>query len=111
MISDKYKCIFIHIPKNAGTSIESKICAEEELVNLLPDHRTILDMEPLSPQKIFFSYHYDQGVSIARRAKYYLVRKKLGSFINQPASSVMSTISNLQLFETLGHGPIRGTEM
>jgi len=85
MISDKYQCIFIHIPKNAGTSIESKISADEGLINLLPDHRTILDMEPLSLQTIFSSYRYDQSISIARRFKYYLVRKKLGSFY-KPAS-------------------------
>jgi hypothetical protein len=52
VISDRFRCIFIHIPKNAGTSIESKFCSEEGTENLLPDHRTIIDLEPLSPAKL-----------------------------------------------------------
>jgi len=80
MISDKYKCIFIHIPKNAGTSIESKLCAEEGLVNLSPDHRTILDVEPLSAQKIRILYDKVQFYSMARRVKYFIQKRQIGSF-------------------------------
>lgn len=76
MISDKYKCIFIHIPKCAGTSIESKIAIEEGTENLLPDHRTILDMEPVHLKHIFSCSYY----SIVRRTKYFFLRKKIGSF-------------------------------
>jgi hypothetical protein len=80
MISDKFRCIFIHIPKNAGTSIESKICSEEETENLLPDHRTILDLEPLSPAKLLRLYKTDQIYSMARRAKYFGQKNKIGTF-------------------------------
>ena len=81
MISDKFRCIFIHIPKNAGTSIESKICSEEGSENLLPDHRTIMDLEPLlSVKKICMLHKKNQIYSAARRTKYYLQKRKLGSF-------------------------------
>ncbi len=80
MISDTFRCIFIHIPKNAGTSIESKICSEEGTGNLLPDHRTILDLEPISPAKLVKLYRADQLYSMARRAKYFTRRNKIGTF-------------------------------
>jgi hypothetical protein len=80
MISDKFQCIFIHIPKNAGTSIESKISSEERTINLLPDHRTILDMEPLSVSML---YKKDSLYSIARRVKYYFQKRRLGSFYKE----------------------------
>ena len=66
MISEKFRCIFIHIPKNAGTSIESKICFEEGTENLLPNHRTTLDLEPLSTIKLFFAqYGLSKIINIA----------------------------------------------
>ncbi|KKL66501.1 hypothetical protein LCGC14_2144350 [marine sediment metagenome] len=51
MISHKYKCVFIHIPKTAGTSISKQLGLFEESDIGLQDHRPILDIEPLS-----FSY-------------------------------------------------------
>ncbi|MBN2394963.1 MAG: hypothetical protein JXC36_00700, partial [Candidatus Atribacteria bacterium] len=87
MISDRFRCIFIHIPKNAGTSIESKICSEEGTENLLPDHRTMLDFEPLSLDKILMMYKKDQLYSAARRVKYFVRQHKLGSFY-RPASGL-----------------------
>lgn len=50
MISDKYKCIFIHVPKTAGTSISNKLGHFENL-DKQPrpqDHRSIREIEPLS---------------------------------------------------------------
>ena len=52
MISDEYKCIFIHIPKTAGTSIENSLGHFKELKRGVQDHRPISDIEPLSFQDV-----------------------------------------------------------
>jgi hypothetical protein len=48
MISHEYKCIFIHIPKTAGTSIEHRLGHFQKLERGVQDHRTIREIEPLS---------------------------------------------------------------
>ena len=48
MISHKYKCIFIHIPKTAGSSVEKKLGLFDELSWGKQDHRTIRDIRPLT---------------------------------------------------------------
>ena len=44
MISHRHQCIFIHIPKTAGTSIEHKLGAFSELRAGVQDHRTVKDI-------------------------------------------------------------------
>lgn len=46
MISDKFRCIFIHIPKTAGTSIEYKLQSFDSLHQGVQDHRSIREIEP-----------------------------------------------------------------
>lgn len=46
-MSHKHKCIFIHIPKTAGTSIEKKLGHFKQLKRGVQDHRTIREMEPI----------------------------------------------------------------
>ena len=48
MISNKFRCIFVHIPKTAGTSISKKLGAFEELKRGVQDHRSIKEIEPLN---------------------------------------------------------------
>jgi hypothetical protein len=48
MISDQYKCIFIHIPKTAGTSNEKKLGHFQELKRGVQDHRAISEIEPIT---------------------------------------------------------------
>jgi hypothetical protein len=45
MISHQHKCIFIHIPKCAGTSIEKKLGHFDELKRGVQDHSTIKEVE------------------------------------------------------------------
>lgn len=52
MITHKYKCIFIHIPKCAGTSISKGLGLFEELKRGVQDHRTIRQIEPFSLSQI-----------------------------------------------------------
>lgn len=47
MISNKYKCIFIHIPKTAGSSVEKKLGFFDEPSWGSQDHRPIRDIQPL----------------------------------------------------------------
>jgi hypothetical protein len=47
MISHEHKCIFIHIPKTAGTSISYKLGLFKEIKRGVQDHRTIREIEPL----------------------------------------------------------------
>lgn len=61
MISHKHKCIFIHIPKCAGTSIESAFGHFDDYDGRgRQDHRTIRMIEPLSALPIISSYQNQQ---------------------------------------------------
>ena len=64
MISHANRCIYIHIPKTAGTSIEKKLGLFDDLEPGVQDHRTIRELEeastpPLSSlEKPYFSFTF-----------------------------------------------------
>ena len=66
MISHKHRCIFIHIPKAAGSSIEKKLGFFGELADGVQDHRRIRDIEPLPISKWLQSNYWP---SIEARVK------------------------------------------
>lgn len=49
MISHTYKCVFIHIPKSAGTSIGTKLGIYADEGKNPQDHRSLRQVMPLSP--------------------------------------------------------------
>jgi len=53
MISHRYRCVFIHIPKTAGTSIEYKLGHFDTFARGVQDHRTIRNIQPLTIPDIF----------------------------------------------------------
>lgn len=48
MVSHKHKCIFIHIPKTGGSSVEMKLGLFEKLEWGVQDHRTIRAFQPVT---------------------------------------------------------------
>jgi hypothetical protein len=69
MISHKYQCIFIHIPKTAGTSIEKKLGQFEKLAPGVQDHRSIRELEPQPAYGIFTIRNKDDLKFLRYRAK------------------------------------------
>ena len=68
MISFEHHCIFIHIPKTAGTSIEQKLGLFKVKTRGIQDHSTIRDFEP--------------------KSWIYLLREKSGFIKNHPDKQV-----------------------
>ena len=106
MISDKYKCIFVHIPKTAGTSIEHKLGHFVELKKGVQDHRTIKDIMPVTMKDIIQSILSCNSTLLKRHIKKVIkdynthfyskfVNYYKFSFVRNPWSRVYSWYNNV----------------
>ncbi len=69
MISHEHECIFIHIPKTAGTSIARKLGQFERLRRDVQDHRTLAEIEPLGLGDRLSMIARGKGKVLLRRAR------------------------------------------
>lgn len=76
MISHQHRCIFVHIPKTAGTSIEKKLGHFVTVRNDVQDHRSIRELEP-------FGWH--QMTNLTNLSDPYLLKRMRNNIRKQPA--------------------------
>jgi hypothetical protein len=75
MISHKYKCIFIHIPKCAGTSIEEALGHFDDYTGVdAQDHRMIRYLENPIPYK-YILRNSSNFISFLRSLKWRITTK------------------------------------
>lgn len=106
MISDKYNCIFIHIPKTAGTSIEKALGHFDVPKRGVQDHRSISEIEPVLPIDLFKSLRQGDPFLLYRKLKKIIkdekihLRKKYNqyfkfAFVRNPWARVFSWYKNV----------------
>ncbi len=69
MICHERACIFIHIPKTAGTSIARKLGQFDRLERDVQDHRTLSEIEPLDAAQRMWMLGHGKGKILLRRAR------------------------------------------
>lgn len=80
MVSHKYKCIFVHIPKAAGTSIGSKLELYKKEDYGMQDHRTLKLFKPIDAAFLAKLYEKEHAYVFYRKFRDRLERRP---FISQ----------------------------
>ncbi len=75
MISHTYRCVFIHIPKTGGSSIEKKLGLDIGHRRNVQDHRAWRHIQPLAPRDWLLLLQKRKWDIILRRLKYRLQRR------------------------------------
>lgn len=69
MISHEHQCIFIHIPKTAGTSLEKALGHFKELKRGVQDHRPISAVEPVTVHELAQTFFRGDVFLLRRQLK------------------------------------------
>jgi len=64
MVSHRYKCIFVHIPKSAGTSIATKLNIYKNVGRGKQDHRRLKWLKPIDSEFIKHSYQKENQYAL-----------------------------------------------
>ena len=70
MISHKYRCIFVHIPKSAGTSIAHKLDLHAHGRKRAHDHRSIKALRPVDARLLLEFYRKDNVRLLCQKLNY-----------------------------------------
>lgn len=72
MISHTYRCVFIHIPKTAGSSIETKLGRQVTTGRNQQDHRALCHIQPLTLGEHLALWREGKRNIVLKRLKYRL---------------------------------------
>jgi len=70
MISHKHRCIFVHIPKSAGTSIAHKLDLHSHGRERVHDHRPIKALRPVDARFLLGLYRKENARLLYRKLNY-----------------------------------------